>query len=67
VDRNFPIELLPIKSGLIIADAYDAEIMRMPTEKKLNSARRKVVIQKFARHAARRDQAHRDPGVSKFN
>lgn len=67
VDRNFPIELLPIKSGLIIADAYDAEIIRMATEEKLNSARRKVVIQKFARHAARRDQSHRDPGLSKFN
>ena len=41
--------------------------MSINTEKKLNSARRKVVIQKFARHAARRDQAHRDPGISKFN
>jgi|TARA_B110000114_G_C15009320_1_gene364100 hypothetical protein len=66
VDKNFPMDLLPVKSGLIIADAYDAEIIRIPPEKKLNAARRKVVIQKFARHAARRDQAHRDPGVSKF-
>jgi len=63
VDMAFPTELLPQESGLIIADPYDAEIIRMAPEAKLPAARRKVLIQKFATHAARRLQALRDPGV----
>ncbi len=67
VDADFPTELLPDDSGLIIADAYDAEIIRMGSESKLPPARRKVMLQKFARHAAIRAQAARDPGfVSAF-
>ena len=61
VDCDFPTELLPEETGLIIADAYDAEIIRMAPEHKLAPARRKVVIQKFATHAARRLQLLRDP------
>ena len=64
VDLDFPSELLPAETGLIVADAYDAEIVRMPAESKLAPARRKVLIQKFATHAARRLQALRDPGVA---
>ena len=62
VDEDFPTDLLPVETGLIIADAYDAEIIRMGAEDKLAPARRKVMVQKFARHAARRQQAARDPG-----
>lgn len=62
VDADFPTELLPEGTGLIIADAYDAEIMCMAPEDKLAPARRKVMVQKFATHAARRLQAYRDPG-----
>ncbi|MBT8418897.1 MAG: MmcB family DNA repair protein [Silicimonas sp.] len=61
VDEDFPTELLPEDSGLIIADAYDAEIVRVGPETKLAPARRKVMIQKFARHAATRWHAARDP------
>ena len=64
VDEAFPAELLPLETGLIIADAYDAEIIRMAPEQKLAGARRKAVVQKFARHAALRLQAARDPGIS---
>ena len=63
VDIDFPTELLPAESGLIIADSYGAEIIRMPDERKLAPARRKVMVQKFATHAARRLQALRDPGL----
>ena len=63
VDTDFPTELLPDGTGLIIADAYDAEVVRMAPEAKLAPARRKVMIQKFARHAAVRAQAARDPGM----
>jgi hypothetical protein len=64
VDSAFPADLLPPDTGLILADAYDAEIVRMGPETKLPGARRKVLIQKFARHAALRWQAARDPGLS---
>lgn len=63
VDTQFPTELLPEQTGLIVADAYDAEILRMAPEDRLAPARRKVLIQKFATHAARRLQALRDPGI----
>lgn len=61
VDLEFPSELLPIETGLIIADGYDAEIVRMAPEDKLASARRHKLIRKFAMHAARRLHALRDP------
>lgn len=64
VDADFPTELLPFETGLIVADDYDAEIIRMGPEEKLAPARRKKVTQKFARDAARRLQAYRDPGVA---
>ena len=63
VDSDFPTELLPEDTGLIIADAWDAEILRIGPESKLAGARRKVMTQKFARHAAIRLQGFRDPGV----
>lgn len=64
VDADFPTDLLPDETGLIIADGYDADIIRMGPESKLAPARRKVMVQKFATHAARRLQACRDPGVA---
>ncbi|MHA6262444.1 MmcB family DNA repair protein [Arenibacterium sp. CAU 1754] len=64
VDQDFPTDLLPHETGLIIADSYDGEIIRMAPEEKLAAPRRKVMIQKFAAHAARRLQALRDPGFS---
>jgi hypothetical protein len=63
VDCDFPTDLLPEQTGLIIADAYDAEIIRMAPEHRLAPARRKVVIQKFASHAARRLHRLRDPAM----
>ena len=62
VGPDFPTAILPPETGLIIADAYDAEIVRMGPETFLAGARRKVVVQKFARHAALRLQGLRDPG-----
>lgn len=63
VDSEFPTELLPEDTGLIIADGYDGEILRMGPETRLAPARRKLMVQKFARHAARRLQGLRDPGL----
>ena len=64
VGPDFPTDLLPEGSGLMIADSYDAEILAMGPETPLAPARRKVMIQKFARHAAVRAQAARDPGFA---
>ncbi|MGL6210850.1 MAG: MmcB family DNA repair protein [Paracoccaceae bacterium] len=66
VDAAFPTGLLPDDTGLILADAYDGQIIRMGPEAPLAPARRKVMVQKFARHAALRLQALRDPGVAAF-
>ena len=63
VDADFPTDLLPEDQGLMIADAYDAEILRMGPETKLSPARRKAVTRGFAVHAARRLHALRDPGL----
>ena len=62
VDENFPTDLLPDTTGLIIADAFEAEIVHMGAEHKVAPARRKALIHKFARHAASRLHAARDPG-----
>ena len=64
VDSDFPTSLLPEGTGLILADAYDAEILRMGPDTPLAPARRKVMVQKFARQAALRLQGWRDPGVA---
>jgi hypothetical protein len=64
VDEGFPTDLLPEETGLIIADGYDAEILRMGPETKLAGARRKRVTQTFARHAALRWHGARDPDFS---
>ncbi len=64
VDADFPTELLPGATGLILADAWDAEIVRMGPETPLAPARRKAMLHRFARHAALRLQALRDPGIS---
>nr|WP_186766545.1 MmcB family DNA repair protein [Puniceibacterium confluentis] len=61
VDQAFPTDLLPEGTGLIIADAYDAEILRMAPETRLAGARRNALIRRFAIHAARRLQMMRDP------
>jgi hypothetical protein len=63
VDAEFPTDLLPRETGLILADAYDAEILRMPDEDRVAPARRKALTLKFATHAARRLQVLRDPGL----
>ena len=64
VDADFPTDLLPDETGLILADSYGAEIVRMGPETPLAGARRKALMRAFARNAALRLQALRDPGVS---
>jgi hypothetical protein len=66
VGADFPAETLPDETGLILADAYDAEILRMGPETPLAGARRRALTQAFARSAALRLQALRDPALGGF-
>ena len=61
VDDMFPTELLPEDSGLIIADGFDAEIIRDGEVRPLAAARRKALMLRFATAAARRLQRWTDP------
>lgn len=63
VDDSFPTDLLPEGTGLIIADAYDAQILRMAPEHKLSAARRTALTRRIARQAALRLQGLRDPSL----
>ena len=58
---DFPVDLLPTDSGLIIADSYGAEVLRVGVETKLPGARRTKLLRKFARDAAQRLHRLRDP------
>lgn len=67
VDSDFPSEILPADTGLIIADPYDAHIRRMAPDipiRPLPPARRKALTLKFARNAADRLQVLIDPRAS---
>ena len=63
VDADFPTDLLPADAGLILADAYDAEIQRWPEPTPLPGARRRALTQRFARTAALRLAAATDPDL----
>ncbi len=54
VDGDFPQEILPPDTGLFVADAYGAELLRDAPEHKLPAARRKAQTLKFARTASLR-------------
>jgi hypothetical protein len=53
--------LWPGRTGLIVADQYDAEIVRAAPSEPLSAARRKAEVQRLARRAARRLAQLADP------
>ncbi|SMF63264.1 hypothetical protein SAMN06265365_12292 [Tistlia consotensis] len=61
VPRGFPLEVLPEDQGLILADGYDAAILREAEHRPLAAARRKAVTLRFGQVAARRLQLLLDP------
>ena len=63
VDANFPIGILPSDTGVIIADAYDASILRDCPLNKLSAARRKKIMNSVARSACNRLLLHTDPKI----
>ena len=61
VAPDFPVEILPADTGMVIADRYGAEIQRAAPEHRLATARRKAMLLRFARLGALRQQALADP------
>jgi hypothetical protein len=70
VPAGFDLNLLalpalwPERTGLIVADAYDAEIVRPAPTEPLATARRKAETLRFARRSARRISGFLDPGFA---
>ena len=54
----------PDRAGLIVADRYDAEIVRDAPCRPLAAARRRAETLRFARRAARRLAGDLDPGLA---
>ena len=54
---------LPSDAGLIVADRYDAAVVRQAAHRPLAPARRKAELLRFARRAARRLAAQIDPSL----
>ena len=61
VARDFPHEVLPADTGLIIADRYGGEIVRAAPEHRLAGARRKAMTLRMLYTAATRLQSVIDP------
>lgn len=61
VPEQFPQELIPDDVGLMVADAYGAEVLRESQSYDLNAARRRAILVLFAQTAARRLQGFVDP------
>ena len=57
----------PCDCGLIVADRYDAAVVREARVRKLAPARRKAETLRFARRAALRLVGNLDPGLSGFD
>ena len=63
VEANFPIDILPPDTGVIIADAYDASILREAPLNKLSAARQKKIIKSIAKSACNRLLTNTDPKI----
>lgn len=61
VDADFPRDILPPETGLIICAGRDADLVREPWSVKLPPARRKALTERFAWLAAGRLAAMEDP------
>ena len=61
VGPTFPLPLLPQDEGLILADRFAGAIHRPARERKLEPARRRSLLLRFARLGALRTHAMADP------
>jgi hypothetical protein len=63
VAAGFPQELIPTDCGLIVADAFGAEILRDIAASPLPAARRRAMLLRFARTGAGRLRRLLDPAI----
>ena len=63
VAPDFPLDILPADTGLILADAYAGEMVRLAPQHPLPAARRKALTMSLARTASMRLHAQIDPGI----
>jgi len=63
VPPGFPIEEIPDEVGLIVADAYEAAVLRPGEIERVAAARRKAVTLRFAHAAAGRLMRLMDPSI----
>ena len=61
VGPSFPASILPEEAGLMIADEYEAVLVKDPEETPLPGSRRKALTLRFAHLAARRLSSRDDP------
>jgi hypothetical protein len=61
VPEDLPHEVLPVETGIIVADRFGAVIVREAPQERLGAGRRKAVQMRFARTAALRLHDVMDP------
>jgi hypothetical protein len=67
VDCDFPAEVLPAETGLIVCAGREADVVREPLTFRLPPPRRKALLERFAWLAAGRLAAFEDPqGVAEL-
>lgn len=64
VDGNFPIEILPENTGLMIADRFGGDTVRPAEKHPLAAARRKALTLRIARTACQRLHNLADPDAT---
>ena len=61
VPEGFAVDLLPAEPGILVADAYDAAVLREAPIAPLPAARRKAMLLRFAHAASARLMRWEDP------
>lgn len=64
VAADFPIDILPADTGLVIADRFGGELVRPPPVHALNPSRRRGLLLRVARAAMARNHRHDDPELA---
>jgi hypothetical protein len=67
VNSEFPLALIPVETGLIIADEYGGEVLRQGEFCPLAAARRKSIVVSVARTVSSRLAGIYDPHIREIN
>ena len=67
VPLDFPVDILPEETGLLVADAFGAEMLRDAPRHALPAATRKALTLRLARTAANRLAALYDPDLLRLD